>query len=772
MVKVDVKPVKLRTPKAIAKTVPTNIPKPKVSQIPAQPTLKKSPLKNLSNPTLELKNATLNPNPPNKELLERIQRTKEQRRRKKEGIGYSGQFKKVASNKNKAKTDVKPKDIYALRAQQAGLDSDLTNFKNKSVKGSNTPQTKQRKPKNPEKRQKFQEENVNRVIATLSRTPRKPVRQKVSKETQISEEQKTVEVPEFVTIAELAGLLNIPSNQVIAKCMEFGMLVTINQRLEQETITIIADEFGINIKPIDNTQKEEEEEESNITNAKHRPAIVTIMGHVDHGKTSVLDYIRKTKVVEGESGGITQHIGAYSVNTPSGKITFLDTPGHEAFTSMRSRGANITDIIVLVVAADSAVMPQTKEAIQHAKNSNVQMIVAINKCDLPNANIDKIKSQLTEEGVQVDSYGGNVSSVEISAKTGENMNKLLETINVESEILELSASYDGHAKGTVIETTLDKGKGIIATIIVQSGILKTGDFFVCGSYSGKVRALNNDQGKKIDKAEPSTPVQVLGLVGTPISGDRFTVYPNISKAKEMAEKRLQAAQIRERGQKQHITLEQLHEQIKSGEFHQLNLIIKADVDGSLEAIANSLDRLSTENVKVNILHKEVGAIKESDIQLAAASNAIIISFHLLPSEKLRKMADNEGVSIESFRTIYEVIDSIHLAMEGLLNPEIVEVVTGEAELLQVFKIPKVGFIAGCKVNSGIVDRESFVRLYRKGIEVGDAEVTSLKRHKDDVKSVKAGFECGIGISKLQDIQEGDILAFFKKKKVAKKLSDL
>ena len=553
--------------------------------------------------------------------------------------------------------------------------------------------------------------------------------------------------------------------------MELGMMVTINQRLDKETISIVADEFGYEVKAVDdiieNNIIEEDDDDSNL---EKRAPVVTIMGHVDHGKTSILDYIRKTRVVQGEAGGITQHIGAYSVSTEKGEVTFLDTPGHEAFSAMRSRGAQVTDVIVLVVAADSRVMPQTKEAIEHAKSAKVQLVVAINKCDLPTSNPDSVKSQLAEAGVQVDSYGGEVSCVEVSAKTGHNIDKLLEILAIETEILELKANPNTVARGTVIEVLMDKGKGIVPTVIIQNGSLSIGEHFVCGSYSGKVRSLFDDKGKQIKLAGPSMPVQILGLSGMPQSGDSLMVVETEQKAKELAGHRFEVAKERERRQKKHITLDQLHEQIESGEFHELKLIVKADVDGSLEAIATSLDRLSTDKVIINIIHKEVGALKESDIQLASVSDALVIVFHLLPSEKIRRLAENEGIEIEYFRTIYEVVESVQGAMEGMLDPQLIEEVVGEASVLQIFKVPKVGFIAGVVVKSGTVDRESFVRLYREGIEIGEAKITSLKRLKEDVKAVKNGLECGIGIANLQDIQEGDTLAFFKKKQVAQKLN--
>jgi translation initiation factor IF-2 len=695
--------------------------------------------------------------------------------------GYSGSFGKVPPQpkaKRKETGGNDSADVYAVRAQQAGVV--VSYGENKVDNKKDYQKKKQQKTRSKRKKSKEQIEqelsalksSVNKVMATLGRGSQK-VRKRKEKSTDEAEEQKrTLQVSEYVSISELAGLMNVMPNQVIAKCMELGMMVTINQRLDHETIAVIADEFGYEVKLMDEYVEEviSEEEEQEDKDLMLRAPIVTIMGHVDHGKTSILDYIRKSNIVSGEMGGITQHIGAYSVDTPSGQVCFLDTPGHQAFAAMRSRGAQVTDVVVLVVAADSMVMPQTKEAIQHARNANVQIIVAINKCDLPNANPERIKTQLAEEGVQVEDWGGNVSCVEISAKTGTNIDKLLETLAVEAEILELKANPLKKSKGTVIEARLDKGKGAVATILVQDGTLTVGDAFVCGSYSGKVRSLLDEYGKKKKETGPSTPIQVLGLEGLPQAGDSFAVMENEKVAREVAARRREAAKDREFRQKRHITLDQLHEQIESGEFHELKIIIKGDVDGSVEAIASSLESLSTSEVKINIISQGVGAVKEADIHLAAASNALIVAFHTLPSEGVRHLAEEEGVTINYYRVIYEVVDEIKAAMEGMLHPDIVEEITGEAKILQLFKVPKVGIIAGCQVTSGAVDRDSKVRLYRDGIEIGEAKVASLKRLKDDAKSVKAGLECGIGIDGRKEIKVDDVLAFFKLKEVAKKLS--
>jgi translation initiation factor IF-2 len=584
--------------------------------------------------------------------------------------------------------------------------------------------------------------------------------------------KRVLNVSEFVTIGELAGLMNALPAQVIAKCMELGMMVTINQRLDHEIIGLVVDEFGFNAQLMDEYAQEAEASEGDEETAgelSHRAPIITVMGHVDHGKTSILDHIRKTNVIAGESGGITQHIGAYMVDTTHGPICFLDTPGHEAFSAMRARGANVTDVVLLVVAADSMVMPQTKEAIQLAKNANVQMVVAINKIDLPTANPDKIHTQLAENGVEVEQWGGKIPCIEVSAKSGLNMDKLLETLALESEILELKANPDRRAAGAVIESRLDKGKGAVATMLVQNGTLRVGDAIVTGVFSGRVRSLLDERGNPRKEAGPSTPVQVLGLEGTPQAGDSFMVVEDEREAREIANRRRVAAKDRELRQKRHITLDQLSDRIKSGEFHELKVLIKGDMDGSVEAIAASLEKLSTKEVRVKVISKGVGAVREADIQMAAASDALIIAFHVLPSEAVRDLAEQEGVTINSYRIIYEIVDEVKSAMEGLLKPEYREEVAGEALILKLFHIPKVGVIAGCKVQSGSVEKELKARLYRGGIEVGEAKVVSLKREKDDAKSVKAGFECGIGLEGVKNIQEGDVLAFFRKVEVARKL---
>ena len=561
--------------------------------------------------------------------------------------------------------------------------------------------------------------------------------------------------------------------RVIAKCMEMGMMVTINARLDFETIQILADEFGYEAQLMEEYEEEalgiEEESQENL---QPRHPVVTVMGHVDHGKTSLLDWIRKTHVVSGESGGITQHIGAYEVTTKQGKVTFLDTPGHEAFSAMRARGSQVTDVIVLVVAADSMVMPQTVECIELAKRENVPMVVAITKMDLPTANPDKIRAQLAERGVEVEQWGGQTSCIEVSARTGQGMDVLLETLALEAEILELKANPDTHARGAVVESKLDVGKGSMATILVQNGTLHVGDPFVCGIYAGRVRAMFNERGVQLKEAPPSAPCQVLGFDGTPQAGDELVVVEDEKTAREIASKRRMAARERDLRARKTVSLENSFNAKKEGTLSELNLIVKADVGGSAEALAASLEKLTNKEVRVNIIRKGVGTITESDILFATTAQAIIISFHLMPSLAVREMAQKEGIEIRNYRVIYDCIEDIKNAVEGLLKPIMREELVGEAEIRQVFKIPKIGLIAGCMVTDGEVDRTSHVRVYRNGIELGTTVVQSLKRMKDDVKSVARGFECGIGLKGYDDIKEGDSLIFFKEVKVARTLEDV
>ena len=633
--------------------------------------------------------------------------------------------------------------------------------------------TKDRQEMQKEQQQEAVRQNVSRVMASLSKNPVKKVYHKDHSENNSGEEKKILKTSDFITVGELAGLMDQMPARVIAKCMEMGMMVTINARLDFETIQILADEFGYEAQLMEEYEEEalgiEEESQENL---QPRHPVVTVMGHVDHGKTSLLDWIRKTHVVSGESGGITQHIGAYEVTTKQGKVTFLDTPGHEAFSAMRARGSQVTDVIVLVVAADSMVMPQTVECIELAKRENVPMVVAITKMDLPTANPDKIRAQLAERGVEVEQWGGQTSCIEVSARTGQGMDVLLETLALEAEILELKANPDTHARGAVVESKLDVGKGSMATILVQNGTLHVGDPFVCGIYAGRVRAMFNERGVQLKEVPPSAPCQVLGFDGTPQAGDDLVVVEDEKTAREIASKRRMAARERDLRARKTVSLENSFNAKKEGTLSELNLIVKADVGGSAEALAASLEKLTNKEVRVNIIRKGVGTITESDILFATTAQAIIISFHLMPSLAVREMAQKEGIEIRNYRVIYDCIEDIKNAVEGLLKPIMREELVGEAEIRQVFKVPKVGLIAGCMVTDGEVDRTSHVRVYRNGIELGTTAVQSLKRMKDDVKSVARGFECGIGLKGYDDIKEGDSLIFFKEVKVARTLEDV
>ena len=616
-------------------------------------------------------------------------------------------------------------------------------------------------------------QNVSRVMASLSKHPVKKTYHKEHAAEVAGEERKVLKTSDYITVGELAGLMEQMPARVIAKCMEMGMMVTINARLDFETIQVLADEFGYEAQ----LMEEYEEDvlgvaEEATEDLKPRHPVVTVMGHVDHGKTSLLDWIRHANVVDGESGGITQHIGAYEVSTPVGKVTFLDTPGHEAFTAMRARGSQVTDVIVLVVAADSMVMPQTVESIELARSSKVPVVVAITKIDLPTANPDKIRTQLAERGIEVEQWGGQVSCIEVSARTGQGMERLLEVLALETDVLELKANPEARARGAVVESKLDAGKGSMATVLIQNGTLHVGDIFVCGNYAGRVRAMFDERGKAKKEAGPSAPCQVLGFDGTPQAGDDLVVVEDEKTAREIASNRRMAARERELRFRKHMSLEQVYDRAKSGEFSELNIIVKADVDGSCEAIAASLLKLTNKEVKINIIRKAVGAVNDSDILLASASDAIIVAFHLMPSLTIREMAEKEGVEIKTYRIIYEIIEDIQGAVEGMLKPTIREEMVAEAEIREVFKIPKIGLIAGCIVREGEVTRDSQVRVYRNGVELGLTKVQSLKRVKDDVSSVKAGLECGIGLRGYDNIIEGDSLIFFKQVTVARTLADM
>jgi len=584
-------------------------------------------------------------------------------------------------------------------------------------------------------------------------------------------ESKILKVTEFVTVSELSSMMDVPVTNVITACFSLGLMVTMNQRLDAETLSLVADEFNFEVKFID---AEEEIEDVEIIDAEEdlekRPPIATIMGHVDHGKTSLLDYIRSANVVAGESGGITQHIGAYKVVLENGeKLTFIDTPGHEAFTAMRARGTQVTDVVVIVIAVDDDVMPQTKEAISHAQAGGVPMVFALNKIDKPNANVDNVRQQLANMNILLEEWGGKYQSQEISAKTGQGVTELLEKIVLEAEMLDLKANPNRDAVGTVLEAALDKGRGYVSDIIVQNGTLKVGDYILAGKYHGKVKAMYDERDKKVKTALPSTPVRILGLDGAPTAGDRFKVYEEEREAKKIAQKRGQIIREQQMRAQKHITLDEIGRRIALGDFKELNLIIKGDVDGSVEALSDSLQKLSTENVSVNIIHKGVGQITDSDVLLASASDAILIGFNVRPSVTARRISDEEQVQIKTYSIIYDVINDVKEAMEGMLSPEIKEEVTGTAEVRNTFKISKVGTVAGCMVQTGKIYNNSKIRIIREGIVIHDGALASLKRFKDDVKDVGKGYECGLMIKNNNNIEEGDIIEAYQNYEVKRKL---
>ncbi len=588
---------------------------------------------------------------------------------------------------------------------------------------------------------------------------------------QAQEDSKVLRVTEFISANDLATLMSVSVNDVISTCMGMGMFVSINQRLDAESITFIADEFGFSV---DFTTTEEDVdvilEDDNEEDLIERAPIVTIMGHVDHGKTSLLDYIRSSKVTEGEAGGITQHIGAYDVVTESGKrIAFLDTPGHEAFTAMRARGAKVTDVVIIVVAADDNVMPQTKEAINHAQVAGVPIVIAINKIDKPNANPDKIKEELSGINILVEDWGGKYQCQEISAKTGQGINELLEKVLLEAELLELKANPEKNAVGTVIEATLDRGRGYVTTILVQQGQLNVGDIILAGSHYGRVKAMFDHRGNRIESAGPSTPVQLLGFDGAPQAGDILNGMQTEREAREIANKREQIAREQSIRTKKHITLDEIGRRLAIGGFKELNVIVKGDVDGSVEALSDSLLKLSTEEVQVSIIHKGVGQISESDVLLASASDAVIVGFQVRPSNGARKLAESEEIEIRLYSVIYDAINDVKDAMEGLLAPKVEEVITGNIEVREVFKISKVGTVAGCYVTDGVIKRNNQIRLVRDGIVVYTGDIDQLKRFKDDVNEVKFSYECGLSIKNFNDIKVGDVIEGFEEKEVKRTL---
>ena len=621
--------------------------------------------------------------------------------------------------------------------------------------------------------EKLQGKSSKSKGAKYRRDKRVQHRQKTEDElAQQEAESKVLKVTEFITVGEIATLMEVGGTEIISACMSLGIMVTMNQRLDAETLTIVADEFGYKVEFVKSDLEEsfEEEVQENDKDLSPRAPIVTVMGHVDHGKTSLLDYIREENVIAGESGGITQHIGAYSVTLKSEqKITFLDTPGHEAFTAMRARGAQVTDIAIIVIAADDDIMPQTKEAISHAQAASVPIIFAINKVDKPTANPDKIKERLAAMNLMVEEWGGKIQSQDISALNGTGIDELLEKVLLEAEILELKANPNRKSKGTVVEAYLDKGRGYVSTILVQTGTLKIGDYILAGKHSGKVKAMFDERGNHIDEAPPSTPISILGLDGAPQAGDNFNVLEDEREAKQIAAKRTQLLREQNVRTQRHITLDEIGRRIALGDFQELNIILKGDVDGSVEALTDSLQKLSTEEIQVNIIHKGVGAITESDVLLASASDAIVIGFNVRPMGNARAVAEKEEIDIRSYSIIYDAINDVKDAMEGMLSPEMKEEVTGTAEIRETYKISKVGTIAGCMVTSGKIYRNSSVRIIREGIVIYTGALASLKRFKDDVKEVAKGYDCGLQIKNYNDIKLEDTIEFFQEVAVKKTL---
>jgi translation initiation factor IF-2 len=634
----------------------------------------------------------------------------------------------------------------------------------KPVKG------RRKKPeKTKETDQKAVKESVKRTLAKLEITRRSKRRKRKEESEEVEEAQNVIKLPEFSTVADLAQHLGSEPTEIIQRCLNLGLMVTINQRLDAETITMIADDFGYAVEFAETYAQEilTEKKRARPERMEHRPPVVTIMGHVDHGKTSLLDVIRKSNIIAGEKGGITQHIGAYEVEVSGNRITFIDTPGHQAFTAMRSRGAQVTDIVILIVAADDGVMPQTTEAINHARAADVPMIIAINKIDLPNADREKVKQDLLQQNIVLEEYGGNIMAAAISAKKGEGVDKLLEMILLQAEMMELKADPEAQVRGVVLEARKEEGRGIVCTVLIQQGTLSVSDFFLTGNYSGRVRALLNERGRKVDSAPPATPVVVLGCSGVPQAGDAFIQVEDEKTAKEIASKRQQFNREKERRITQRITLDDLYRQIQEGSVKELNIIVKADTDGSVEALVDSLSSLDTDEVKINVIHKGVGLVNDSDILLASASNAVVIGFHVHAAVQAEQLAKTEKVDVRFYDVIYQAIEDVKAAMSGLLEPVIIEKPIGEAEVRQVFGVSKIGTVAGSYIRSGLVSRNALIRVLRDGEIIHTGAISSLKRFKDDVKEVKTGFECGIGIEGFDDVREGDILEIFVEEKQIK-----
>ncbi len=712
---------------------------------------------------------------------EEMQRKSDQARQRAEAEAPAKKSKKA-----KAKAVAEPPDIEVVeipkdkpRGRKGGSRSA---HPPKTEPGANQPppdldkegKRRRRRRGRPAVDQREVAESVRRTMAQMTTTtPRRRRRRRDDEEGGDEElDAGLLKVNEFTTVGELSELMDVRPTEVITKCLQMGVMVTINQRLDMDTIELVADEFGFEVEKLEEFAEDivEEVEEEAEEDLKPRPPVVTIMGHVDHGKTSLLDYVRSTNVVAGEAGGITQHIGAYHVELPDGRmVTFLDTPGHEAFTAMRARGAQVTDVVVLIVAADDSVMPQTIEAIDHAKAAEVPMLVAINKVDLPTAIPDKIKRELSENGVLVEDFGGQVQSVEISAVTGQNVDGLLDRLALETEILELKANPDRRAKGTIVEARLDRGRGNVATVLVQQGTLKVGDPFVSGLYNGRVRAMLDERGNNVEEAGPSVPIQVLGLDGLPQAGDQFNVLENEREAREISQKRQQLRREQDFRNVRRVSLTDIHDQIQAGEMQELRLVLKGDVDGSVEALQDALLQISHEEVQINVIHRAVGAITESDVLLATASDAIIIGFNVRPDARSRAVAEREQVDIRPYRVIYEAVEDVKAALSGLLRPTLDEKVVATVEVREIFSVPRAGTIAGSFVSEGQIERSSQVRLLRDGVVIYDGRVGSLRRFKDDVREVQAGFECGVGIENFNDIKVGDVIEAYEVVEISRTL---
>jgi translation initiation factor IF-2 len=687
--------------------------------------------------------------------------------------------KEIEKKKEKAKARQKTEadELARKQAVERRMQAEIRKARKKDIKKIDLKATPKKK-KDRRKKKKERVVDLKAVKATFKKTmsslevvKKKKYKRsdaRTGEETDLGEESKVLKVTEFITLSELADLMGIKPTVLVAKCMELGTMATINQRLDMDTIGTLALEFGFTVEEAKLVGEEDDEEELDAK-LESRPPVVTIMGHVDHGKTSLLDFIRESNIIAGESGGITQHIGAYEVELPGGNITFLDTPGHQAFSSMRARGAHVTDIVVLVVAANDAVMPQTVEAIDHARAAGVPILIAINKIDLPTANIDKIKEQLSKHNLLAEDWGGKTVMVEISAKTGKNVDKLLEMILLQTEMMDLKAVKDSKARGAIIEARLDRGKGPVCTVLIQKGTLEVGDSFVTGTIYGRVRAMLNERGSAVEMVPPSTPVMILGSGGVPQAGDSFTVVEGESEARIIAQKRLRLKREKDFRHLKRLTLTEVYDRIKEGQIRELNLIIKGDVDGSVEALSDTLAAIQHPEVKINIIHQSVGAISESDVLLAAASQAVIIGFHVRAEAKAAELAVREKVDIRVYKIIYEAESDIKAALEGLLAPEIVKLEIGEAEVRQIFKVPKIGFIAGSFVKNGTVKRGAQAEVYRNEELLGKGSISSLRRFKDDVREVASGYECGIGLDPFQELMEGDIIKIYQEVEEARKL---